>query len=99
MATNIRTPFITEKMEKIDKLEESSGSKSKLTTFAERLGLKDTFSILSKENVSGRNVGQDESVITVSHDQLEDLLTSLENTRDMIRQMYMTSTEVKRRRR
>ena len=107
MSADTRTPLLTDR-EKIysvgdqdhEMLREDS-TDSQLTALADQLGLQpDAFSATSSErenNNPSKRVRYgpiNDSVVTISQEQLEELLTALDTTRDMIRQVGMNSVEL-----
>ena len=107
MSADTRTPLLTdgEKIYSVgdqdhEMLREDS-TDSQLTALADQLGLQpDAFSATSSErenNNPSKRVRYgpiNDSVVTISHEQLEELLTALDTTRDMIRQVGMNSVEL-----
>ena len=107
MSADTRTPLLTDR-EKIYSVDEhdherlrEDSTDSELTAFADQLGLQpDAFSGTSSERENNnpskrRRQGPiNESVVTISHEQLEELLTALDTTRDLIRQVGMNSVEL-----
>lgn len=74
---------------------------SQLTALADQLGFQaDAFSGTSTERENdnrskrGRHGPINDSVVTISHEQLEELLTALESTSDLIKQVGMNSVEL-----
>lgn len=105
MSVDTRTPLLADR-EKIysigehERLREDS-TDSQLTAFADQLGMQaDAFSGASSERENNnvpkreRNGPVNDSVVTISHDQLEELLTALETTSDLIKQVGMNSMEL-----
>ena len=105
MFANTRTPLLTDR-ERIhsvgehDRLREDS-TDSQLTALADQLGLQpDAFSGTSSEREHnnppkrGRSGPINDSVVTISHEQLDELLTALDATSDLIKQVGMNSVEL-----
>jgi len=105
MSVDTRTPLLTDR-EKIYSVGEpdheilrEDSTDSQLTALADQLGLQpDGFSGTSSERGNPsrrvRNGPMNDAVVTVSHEQLEELLTALDTTRDLIRQVGMNSVEL-----
>lgn len=82
-----------------------SNADSQLAALADELGMSpDAFSgasterdrVLDRDNALSRRRrnGPDEAVVTITHEQLEELQTALETTTDLIRQVGMNSVEL-----
>jgi len=107
MSVDTRTPLLTdrENMYSVgdqdhERLRKDS-TDSQLTALADQLGLQpDAFSGTSSERENnnpskrGRNGPVNDSVVTISHEQLDELLTALETTSDLIKQVGMNSVEL-----
>lgn len=105
MSVDTRTPFLTnpERMyttgEDDHERLRGDSTDSQLTALADHLGLQpDAFSGTSSERETrtkrGRNGPINDAVVTVSHEQLEELLTALDTTSDLIKQVGMNSVEL-----
>ena len=107
MSVDTRTPLLTDR-ERIYSYGEhdherrrEDSTDSQLTALADQLGFQaDAFSGTSSERENnnpskrGRDGPINDSVVTISHEQLEELLTALETTSDLIKQVGMNSVEL-----
>ena len=98
MSVDSRTPLLTDR-EKIYSREDSTDSQ--LTALADQLGMQaDAFSGASSERENNNAPKRErygpinDSVVTISHEQLEELLTALDSTSDLIKQVGMNSVEL-----
>lgn len=105
MSAGTRTPLLTnpERMyttgEDDHERLRGDSTDSQLTALADHLGLQpDALSGTSSERETrtkrGRNGPINDAVVTVSHEQLEELLTALDTTSDLIKQVGMNSLEL-----
>ncbi|KAL9971112.1 hypothetical protein ACROYT_G023599 [Oculina patagonica] len=99
MSANARTPLLAnqEKIYTIDELERprEDSTDSQLTALADQLGMQaDAFSGASTERDNNNTPKRDDPVITIGREQLEELITSLDTTRDLLRQVGMNSVEL-----
>ena len=110
MSVDARTPLLTDRerihsfgereLHNHERRREDS-TDSQLTALADQLGFQaDAFSGTSTERENnnpskrGRHGPINDSVVTISHEQLEELLTALETTSDLIKQVGMNSVEL-----
>ena len=100
MSADIRTPLLAdqEKIYTMDELERrrESYKDSELTALADQLGVPaDAFSGASTERDHVHNPPRREDpVVTINREQLDELLTALDTTRDLLRQVGMNSVEL-----
>lgn len=107
MAANTRTPLLAhrEKVYTVNEHEEKrdrdDSTDSQLTTLADYLGMQPdslscgTSSERDRENTSKRERSAPyDPVVTISHEQLEELLTAMDTTSDLLRQVGMSSVDL-----
>lgn len=106
MSVDARTPLLADR-ERVysfgehDHERRGDSTDSQLTALADQLGFQaDAFSGTSSERENnnpskrGRHGPINDSVVTISHEQLDELLTALETTSDLIKQVGMNSVEL-----
>ena len=99
MSADDRTPLLANRdtIYTINEQERLRGDStdSQLTALADELGMQaDAFSGASTERDNNNTPKRDDPVITISREHLEELLTSLDTTRDLLRQVGMNSVEL-----
>ena len=99
MSADVRTPLLANR-ETICTIDEHERPRvdrtdSQLTALADQLGMQaDAFSGSSTERDNNNTPKRDDPVVTISREQLEELLTALDTTRDLVRQVGMNSVEL-----